>query len=127
MPLLKKILYVDDQEDIQTIAKLALEGLAGLTVKLCGSGQQALDEIEDFSPDLILLDVMMPNMSGPQTLTKIRQQIDYQSTPVVFMTAKTQPEEITTYMSQGVLGVIKKPFDPINLADELISLWKQRL
>jgi len=57
---LHRILYVEDEPDIQAVAQLALEAVGGFTVKICSSGQEALGQVEDFAPDLILLDVMMP-------------------------------------------------------------------
>ena len=120
-----KILYVDDQQDIQSIAKLALEKIGGFTVKLCSSGRQTLDEMESFSPDLFLLDVMMPSMDGPQTLIEIRKTPQFELTPVIFMTANIKPDEIKDYLSMGVIGVIKKPFEVMTLANEVESLRRK--
>ena len=68
---------------------------------------------------------MMPGMGGPQTLIEIKKSSQFELTPIVFMTAKTQPNEIRDYLSMGVIGVIKKPFDPMTLADEVESLWRE--
>ena len=68
---LKKILYVEDEADIQKIAKLALETVGGFEVMICGSGAEALEKAPDFAPDILLLDVMMPGMDGPDTLTAL--------------------------------------------------------
>jgi len=119
---MEKILYVEDQEDIQEIAKLALVNLGGYNVKICSSGEEALKEMESFNPDLFLLDVMMPNMDGPQTLCEIRKNTAFAKTPVIFMTAKVQPEEISEYIALGIVGVINKPFDPMTLANEIREL-----
>jgi len=122
---MEKILYVEDQEDIQEIAKLALVNLGGYNVKICSSGEEALKEMESFNPDLFLLDVMMPNMDGPQTLCEIRKNTAFAKTPVIFMTAKVQPEEISEYIALGIVGVINKPFDPMTLANEIRELWEK--
>ena len=92
-----RILYVEDEPDIQTVARLALEMLGGFAVEICSSGKEALERAPKFQPQFILLDVMMPGMDGPSTLKKLRELPQTASTPVVFMTAKVQPDEIAQY------------------------------
>lgn len=127
MPQLNKILYVEDQLDIQMIAAVALESINSYQVKVCSSGEEALEIIEGFQPDLLLLDVMMPGMDGPQTLDAIREMDSYKSIPAIFMTAKVLPDEITALMELGALGVISKPFDPVLLGGEIQSIWDQNV
>lgn len=123
MKALQRILYVEDEPDIQTVAKLALEMIGGFEVKVCSSGEQALLEVEAFAPDMILLDVMMPGMDGPGTLRALRALPSQATVPVAFMTAKVQPTEIAHYTSLGACGVIAKPFDPMNLANQVRQIW----
>ena len=123
MGKLNKILYVEDQQDIQMIAEYALTTIANYTVKTCSSGDEALAEIEAFSPDLLLLDVMMPGLDGPETLQEIRKLSAYKNTPAIYMTAKILPNEIDDLMSQGAIAIISKPFDPVTLGDEIQVLW----
>jgi CheY-like chemotaxis protein len=124
---LQTILYVEDDLDIQTVARLALEAVGGFTVTICGSGREALATLEAaFHPDLILLDVMMPEMDGPTTLEALRRLPQTAATPVVFMTAKVQGSETAHYKSLGAIGVIPKPFDPMQLAQQVQALWEQR-
>ena len=118
-------MMVEDEPDIQTIAKLALETLGGFTVQTCNSGKEALQIAPVFIPDLILLDVMMPEMDGPTTLQALRGISSLAATPIIFMTAKVQTHEIAQYIEMGATGVIPKPFDPMTLADSLRSIWKQ--
>jgi two-component system, OmpR family, response regulator len=120
---LNRILYIEDDIDIQTIAVMVLETMSGFTVEACTCGTEALSKASAFKPDLILLDVMMPGMDGPETLLALRKLPELTSTPVVFMTAKVQPKEVQGYLELGALGVIAKPFDPMTLADELRELW----
>lgn len=120
-----RILYVEDDDDIREIAQLALEIIGGFTVLLCASGEQALEQVADFDPDMILLDVMMPGMDGPSTLTALRQNPALANTPVAFMTAKVQPQEIAAYKAMGALDVIAKPFDPIQLPEQIKAIWQQ--
>ena len=125
MPELKRILHVEDDVSIQAVARLALEAVGGYEVMTCSNGQEALDRLEDFAPDFILLDVMMPGMDGPQTLSKIATQVDIQQVPVAFMTAKVQPAEIAYYQTLGARDVIIKPFDPMQLAAQVREIWIQ--
>ena len=125
MRTLQQVLYVEDDEDIQTVAQMSLEMVGGLTLRTCSSGQDALLAAAQFNPDLILLDVMMPGMDGPMTLTELRKLPHLASTPVIFMTAKVQAAEVAHYRSLGALGVIAKPFDPMQLAQQVRALWDQ--
>ena len=124
MRTLPRILYVEDEPDIQTVAKIALETVGGFEVKVCSSGQEALSAAEDFAPDMILLDVMMPGMDGPSTLEALRKKPSLADTPVAFMTAKVQPDEVEHYKSLGAREVIAKPFDPMTLADQVKAIWE---
>ncbi|MBY6103735.1 response regulator [Marinobacter nauticus] len=117
-----RVLYVEDDEDIRSVAELALVDVGGFDVCLCASGQEALSRIEEFGPDLVLLDVMMPGMDGPQTLKALQQRPEGLNIPVIFMTARLQPSEIEEYRLLGAIGVIPKPFDPLTLADDIRRL-----
>ncbi|MBN7770177.1 response regulator [Marinobacter daepoensis] len=118
----ERVLYVEDDADIRSVAELALADVGGFCVCLCASGQEALAQIDDFGPDLVLLDVMMPGMDGPQTLQALKQRPRGLDVPVVFMTARLQPSEIEEYRALGAIGVIPKPFDPMTLADDIRAL-----
>lgn len=124
MAQIDKILYVEDEPDIQTIAQIALSDIGGFTLESCSSGAEAIKKAETFKPDLILLDVMMPAMNGPETLTQLRKIENTAATPVIFMTAKVQPQEIEYYKSIGAVDVISKPFDPITLADKIRTIME---
>lgn len=124
MSALPRILYVEDEPDIQAVAKLALEMVGGFEVKVCSSGEEALSEVDAFAPDMILLDVMMPGMDGPSTLQALREKPSFAQTPVAFMTAKVQPAEVAHYRSLGARDVIAKPFDPMTLASQVKAIWE---
>lgn len=126
-PDLTRILYVEDEPDIQAVARIALETVGGFTLMICSSGKEALAKAADFAPDLFLLDVMMPGMDGVMALQELRKQSTIAMTPVMFMTAKVQPQEIAQLMSLGALDVIPKPFDPMTLADQIRRLWIKHL
>jgi CheY-like chemotaxis protein len=117
-----KILYVDDEDDIREIAQMALELESEFEVRLCSSGAEALDTAGTWRPDLILLDVMMPEMDGPETLRRLIAKPATASIPVAFITARTQMHEIERYKAMGAVGVIAKPFDPMSLSKEVREL-----
>jgi CheY-like chemotaxis protein len=126
IPALGHILCVDDEEDILQVARLSLEAVGGLRVSLCRGSGEAVSRAEALRPDLILLDVMMPEMDGPATLQKLRENPATSPMPIVFMTAKAQPAEIRRYLGLGAIGVISKPFDPMKLSAEIRALWEKQ-
>lgn len=121
---LQRLLYVEDEKDIQLIAKLALTQVGGYDLCLCSSGEEALERAVGFSPDLILLDVMMPGMDGLQTFKALRDLEELKSVPVVFMTARARKQDLQVYVDLGALGVIEKPFNPMSLAEEVRRYWQ---
>ena len=125
MPELKKIIYADDQEDILLFAEYALKNYGKFDTLMCESGIEALEKIDAYNPDLIILDFMMPKLDGPQTLRKIRQIPPFKTTPVIFITAKIFPNEVEDLMKcdSGVIGLIPKPFDPVTISDSIQSIW----
>ncbi len=123
--ILKRILLVEDEPDIQVISKLALEAVGGFTVEICNSGREALAKAPTFQPDLILLDVMMPGMDGPNTLKALREIEQLAATPIIFMTARVQPHEVIQYKELGALEVIAKPFDPMALSSNIVAIWRK--
>ena len=122
--VLRKILHVEDEADIREITKLALEAVGGFVVETCASGEEALKIAPTFQPDLVLLDVMMPGMDGPETLRAMNMLPEIEDVPVVFMTAKIQRSEILDYEGLGAAGVITKPFDPMTLSDQIHEIWQ---
>lgn len=103
---LKKIIYVEDEPDIQEIARIALEAVGGLTVDIYSNGNDAVAAASDFEPDLILLDVMMPTIDGPTTLAEFRKVEQFADTPAIFMTAKVQPNEVDALLAHGGKSVV---------------------
>lgn len=122
--ILNKIMHIEDDPSIQQVAKIALEMVGGFTVQTCSNGYEAIQQFTHFKPDLILLDVMMPGMDGPTTLLQLQQQFDISHTPVIFMTAKVQSNEVAHYKALGAADVVIKPFDPIMLSGQLQKIWQ---
>jgi CheY-like chemotaxis protein len=123
---LNKILYVEDEPDIQTVTLMALETIGGFTVKACSSGQEAIEVAPAFEPDLVILDVMMPGMDGPTTMEALRKLPVTADVAMIFMTAKVQSHEVERYRAMGAVDVVAKPFDPISLADQVRAIWEQQ-
>ena len=114
-----KIMIVDDDEDICTVAELTARRVGGWDVVVAASGQEALDKARSERPDVILLDAMMPVLDGPATLLKLREDPSTATIPVIFLTAKVQRREVEHYKELGAIGVIRKPFDAMTLPDEV--------
>jgi two-component system OmpR family response regulator len=125
-PTLQKILYVEDDPDIRTIAMMAFD-MGELSVEACASGKQALEKAPQHKPDLILLDVMMPEMDGLETFAHLRKLPETRHTPIIFMTARVQKSEVEKYKSLGAIGIIEKPFDPIELTNAIQQLYQQAI
>ena len=124
-PPLDRILMVEDDPDIQAVARLSLERIGRFTLRICGSGLDALAVAPSFKPQLILLDVQLPEIDGPATLARLRQIPALQDTPVIFLTAKSQVDEVQGYRKLGAADVIPKPFDPRDLPGRLHRIWEQ--
>ncbi len=120
---LEKVLYVDDEPMLCRVVKVALEKVGGLTVETVGSGAEALSTIPCFHPDLVLLDVMMPDLDGPETLRLIRDTVAGHFLPVVFITARARKSDLEYLGPFGPAGVITKPFEPLDLAKRLQAIW----
>ena len=123
IPPLRKILCVDDEPLVQAIARAALEKRGGFTVLVCASGAEALAAVPAFAPDLLLLDVMMPDLDGPATLAALRRLPATAATPVIFMTTRMQARELAPGAAPGIIGVVDKPFDPKTFAETVRTLW----
>jgi len=117
-----KILIIDDDPDIRSIARLSLSRLGGMEVIEAGSGIEGVQQAQDENPDVILLDMMMPSMDGLQTLAALRGQPATASTPVIFLTAKAVEDQAERMTSLGAAGVLIKPFDPRTLSDDVRAL-----
>jgi CheY-like chemotaxis protein len=110
-----RILVVEDEADVRKVIKLTLSRDPELTVRTCACGQAGLAEAATWAPDLILLDVMMPDMDGLTTLARLRENPATAPIPVVFLTARARPTELAHFISLGARGAIAKPFVPKEL------------
>jgi two-component system OmpR family response regulator len=120
---LNKILCIEDDPDIQQILEIALGTVGGYVIEICSSGLEGVQKAPSFMPDLILLDVMMPGMDGPTTFKELQKTETVKHIPVIFLTAKVLPDEVHDYKRLGVIDIISKPFNPMNLASKIESIW----
>lgn len=120
-------MIVDDDATIRRIAEISLTRIGKWNVKTAESGIKALALLESFSPDLIMLDVMMPDMDGPSTFRRIKILPQFSLTPIIFMTAKVQKHELQSYCDSGISGVVVKPFDPVSLPSEIKAIYEKAM
>ncbi len=118
----KHILLIDDEDDIREVTAVGLEATAGWLVSSAASGIAAIDLARKTVPDVILLDVMMPDQDGPATLRLLRQDEVTAKIPVIFLTAKAQSIEGERLRAIGAAGTLAKPFNPLTLANEIKAI-----
>jgi len=115
----KRILIIDDEETIQTVVRFGIKMAADWDVLTAGSGAQGIQTAQAENPDVILLDVMMPEMDGIATLMALQSQVETERIPVIFLTAKAQTAEKNQFNNLGVSGVITKPFNSLHLPEPI--------
>ena len=120
--LIREILLVDDEADIRTIAHIALTQVGGWSARTAGSGPEALAMARQQRPDLVLLDVMMPGMDGPETLQRLHKLPGREDVPVIFLTAKAMAHDHAWLRDLGAVGVLTKPFDPMALPEQVLGI-----
>lgn len=123
----KKILIVDDELDIREVTQISLEMVSGWQVLTAESGDEGITKAKQEKPDAILLDAMMPNMDGPETFQKLRDDPSTKQIPVIMFTAKIQPADRKRFADLGIKDVIAKPFDPMKLGNQIAAIlgWSQ--
>jgi DNA-binding response OmpR family regulator len=124
MGRLQRVMCVEDDPDIRTILEFSLHRIGGYKVCMCTSGVEAIEIASEFSPQLVLLDVMMPGLSGPQTMVELTRLEVMSRVPIVFLTAKARREEVEALLECGAAGVIVKPFDPLSLPRDICMYWE---
>lgn len=126
MARLKRVLHVDDDEDIRLITRLSLEVMGDLELHQCASGQEAIAQAAGVRPDLFLLDYMMPGLNGEETLAGLRGLPGLAEVPVIFMTARVLDDIASPLLRDGALAVLTKPFEPMALHDDIQAAWRRR-
>lgn len=120
-----KILLIDDEDDIRTIAHMALSRVGKMDVVEASGGAEGVLLAEKEKPDVILLDFMMPGMDGLQTLKALKDNPATAAIPVIFLTARAMPNEVELLKILGARGVLTKPFQPLTLAREVVAILQR--
>ncbi|WP_204113459.1 response regulator [Shimia biformata] len=123
--MLKTILHVEDNADIRDLAKISLVSVGGYELYQFESGEAALAAAPDLTPDIILLDLMMPGMNGETTLKELRKIPGYWEIPAVFLTARAAQSDYDKLRELGAADVIVKPFNPIELPSQVAEIWNK--
>ena len=124
---LRKILAVDDDPDARSLLAIALSTIGGFDARICGSAQDAMATLDEFSPDLILLDDRMPGTDGEQALRMFRGRSDGCTLPCIFLTAMSHPKNVERLSALGAISVVRKPFDPMTLGDQIRETYRQAI
>ena len=119
---MKQALIVDDDADIRDVARLSLELIGGWTVFVAESGVEAIEQAKLRSPDVILLDMMMPGNDGLETLKRLSDDPSTSHIPVIFLTAMAQTGERQRLEATCARGLIAKPFDPLTLGSTIDAI-----
>lgn len=122
---LRTVFCVDDEPDVLSVAQMCLETVGEFQVVTASSGTEAITKVVATKPDAILLDVMMPQMDGPATLKALRSMPELARVPIIFMTARIRPGEVDEYTALGADGVVAKPFDPMELSNQIRAIWER--
>jgi len=120
-----KILVAEDERDIRDLIVFILQIVGGHEVVPVGNGEEAVKKAPEVNPDLIMMDVRMPRMTGFQACRALRENPATAHYPVVFLTAKGQDEEILEGKELGALGYILKPFEPEGLVEQVRAILQQ--
>lgn len=119
-----KILVAEDERDIRELIAFTLR-FAGFDVELASNGEDAVKKVPQMQPDLILMDVRMPRMTGYQACDALKKQPETKDIPVVFLSAKGQESEIDEGLRAGAMDYILKPFAPDELTTQVKKILKE--
>lgn len=118
----KRVLVIDDDDGLRDIIQISLEVIAGWEVLTATSGTEGLSFAQTQQPDVILLDVMMPDMDGATTFNNLQALPLTAKIPTILLTAKATTNEKQKLMALGVTGVITKPFEAVDLVNQIRTL-----
>ena len=118
----KIILIIDDEEDVKEIAQMGLQMAADWEVVTASSGKEGLNLAENSQPEVILLDLMMQEWDGKETLKQLKANQNTAKIPVILMTAKTQSAIAPDLSDLDLAGIITKPFRPLQLPEQIAQI-----
>ena len=120
-----KILVAEDERDIRELIAFSLRGLGGFEVVMAANGVEAVERARTECPDLILMDVRMPRMTGYEACKQLKEFPETKDIPIVFLSAKGQESEIQQGLAVGAEEYILKPFAPDELVNQVRGLLKR--
>jgi two-component system, OmpR family, response regulator len=116
------VLVVEDDADIQKVIRMSLKMRGVTEIVVVDNGTDCIDRLSGFTPDVILLDVMMPHLDGYETCRRLKESLATRAIPVVFLTARVQKADRERGMKLGAAGYLTKPFDPMTLHDQIVAV-----
>ena len=116
-------MLADDEPDIVEISRIALETVGGYDVAVCASGGELLQRAPEFNPDLIIVDVLMPDLGGHEVFEQLRSLPQFAETPIVFLTGLIHEDDLDVLRSYGAADIILKPFDHFTRDDRVAGIW----
>jgi two-component system, OmpR family, response regulator len=117
-----RVLIAEDDPDIQIILRMVLTRMGKCEVELTDRGDEVVNKAKVLRPDFILLDIMLPEMSGFDICKALKADSETKNIPVIFLTARSMPSEIKDGLSMGAIGYLAKPFDPMTLVTQINAL-----
>ncbi len=122
-----KVLLIDDEPAVRKIGTVSLSRVGGFEALCAPNADEGIALARAERPDVILMDMMMPEKDGLVAMREIHACEGLEATPVILITARVQEADIAEYLAGGAAGVIHKPFDPLRLPDEvrrLVRAWR---
>jgi len=116
-----KVVVVDDDDMIRSVVRIAVQKVDTMVIE-AASGPEGLTVASAEHPNVVLLDFQMPKMDGAETLRQLKADLEIAAIPIIFLTAKTGRKARSEYLQMGAIGTIEKPFDPLTLGKEIVSL-----
>ncbi|SEL37662.1 response regulator [Pacificibacter marinus] len=124
MKTLKSIMHVEDNSVLREITRMSLELIGGFDVVQFSNGKDAIDNLPDQTPDMVILDVVMPVMGGMETLKHLRKIDRFANVPIIFVTATASDADLDQLRAIGAKDIILKPFEPMDLPAQLLKIWE---
>jgi CheY-like chemotaxis protein len=117
-----KVLVIDDEEDVRYIVRMSLGRMGRMTVMEAVTGAEGIELAKSERPDFILLDMMMPGMDGAAVFRALAAAPETAGIPVIFLTAAVMAYEVERLKELGAKAVIRKPFDPLSLGNQIAAI-----
>ncbi len=117
-----KILIIDDEDDIRVIASMSLGLIGGVSVIEAAGGADGVSKALSEKPDVILLDMIMPDMDGADTIAALKEHPETRHIPVIFVTTRSLNSDVERMKQLGAVGVLSKPFDPTLLSSQVRAI-----